>query len=78
MMVRDKITVWLGGKAQRLVRACVTGIASDWFYYVNMSSSTNDVSRDRGALFIKDEGLTWCSGWEGPQVAALRVVRALR
>lgn len=37
----------------------------------------NDNSPPPRAFFYKDEGITWCMGWSGKHVDALRVAAAL-
>jgi hypothetical protein len=36
-----------------------------------------EVSIPPNAFYFRDEGITWCTGWSGKQVDALRVAAAL-
>lgn len=50
-------------------------------YYVHRHYPGRKPKLVRGGVVVRaraDEGLSWCRGWKGPAVAALRVAIALR
>jgi hypothetical protein len=59
------------GRVQRALR---TRVAKEL-----RSTSVGFLVRDHSQFrrLIADEGVTWCFGWEGPQVEALQVAVAL-
>lgn len=69
-----EVTVAFGNEVRR---ATVTGTMYCLAYRMRTRLCGRYVTLDCTAE-IDDEGLTWCRGWKGSQVEALRAVVALR
>jgi hypothetical protein len=70
--------IWRGRRVTVAVGARVTNeqAAAVRHSYFELRSSPYEHSLM--AFAFKDEGVTWCIGWKGPRVEALKVVAALR